>query len=92
MEKGIRNVDVVARKFGPALTRATNQRLEIAKKEERKREEIVERRKTEVMTATRQRARGRISLLSEEEEIYKSDTRYETDPDQADNNENPLQL
>ncbi len=62
------------------MTKATNQRLEVARKERRKREEMVERRKTEAMTAKRQRVRRGISLSSEEEEIYKIDTRGETDP------------
>ncbi len=48
--------------------------------------------KTEAMLAKRQRARGRISLSSEEEKNYKSDTRDETDLDQANNNKIPLQL
>ncbi len=51
MEKGIRNADTVAHKLGPASTRATNQRLEVAGEERRKREEMVERRKTEAMAA-----------------------------------------
>ncbi len=53
---------------------------------------MVERRKTEAMAAKRRRARGGISLSSEEEENYESDTGDETDPDQADDNKNPLQL
>ena len=36
MEKGIRNVDIVARKFGPTSTKATNDRLEVAREERRK--------------------------------------------------------
>ncbi len=81
IKKGIRNTDAVARKFGPASTRATNQRLEIAREEKQKREEIVEKRKTEAMATKRQRTRGGISLSSKDEEIYESDTRDETDPD-----------
>ena len=50
MKEDIRNADVVVRKLGPALTRATNQRLEVASKKSWKREEMVERRKTEAMT------------------------------------------
>ncbi len=92
MEKGIRNADAVVRKLGPALTRAINQRLEVAREERRKREEMVERRKTEAIAAKRQRARGGISLSSEEEENYESDTEDETDLDQANNDENSLQL
>ncbi len=92
MEKGIRNVDAVARKLGPALTRATNQRLEVAREERQKREKMVERRKIKAMAAKQRRASGGISLSSEEGENYESDTRDETDPDQVDDDENPLQL
>ncbi len=53
MEKDIKNADTVVRKLGPASTRATNQRLEVAREERQKREEMVERRKTEVMAPKR---------------------------------------
>ncbi len=53
---------------------------------------MVERRKTEAMAAKRRRARRGISLCSEEKENYESDTGDETDPDQADDDENPRQL
>ncbi len=92
MEKGIKNADAVARKCRLALTRATNQSLEVAREEKPKREEMVKRRKTKSMVAKRWRARKRISLSSEEEENYKSDTRDETDPDQANNDKHLLQL
>ncbi len=92
MEKCIRNLDTVVRKLGPASTRATNQRLEVAREERRKREEIVEKRKTEAMAAKCRRARGGISSSNEEEENYESDTGDETDTDQADDDKNPLQL
>lgn len=73
------------------MKRATNHKLEVAREERRKREEMVERRKTEAMAAKRQRARGGISLSSEEGGNYESDTGDETDPDQA-NDEYLLQL
>ncbi len=92
MEKGIRNAGAVAHKLRPALTRTTNQKLEVAKEERRKKEEMVERRKTKAMAAKCQRARRGISLFSEEEEIYESDTENKTDPDQANDDKNPLQL
>ena len=89
MEKGIRNADAVARKLGPASTRATNDRLEAAREERRKREEMMERRKAEAMAAKRRRARGGISLSSEKED--ESDNVDDTDLDQA-NDKYPLQL
>ena len=92
MEKGIKNVDGVARTLKPALTRVTNQMLEVAWKERRKREKMMERRKTKAMAAKRQRARRGINSSSKEEENYKSDTGDETDLDQAGNDKNPLQF
>ncbi len=44
------------------------------------------------MAAKCRRARGGISSSSEEGENYKSDTGDETDPDQAEDDENLLQL
>ena len=81
IEKSIKNADAVARKLGPASTRATNDRLEAARKERRKREEIMERQKAEAMAAKRHRARRGISLSSEKED--ESDTGDDIDSDQA---------
>ncbi len=92
MEKSIRNADAVVCKLGQASTRTTNQRLEVVKEERQKREEIVEKQKTEAMVAKRWRARRGISLSSEKMKNYKSNTGDETNPDQADNDKNPLQL
>ena len=92
MEQGIRNADAIARKLRPASIKATNQRLEVARKERTKRVEIMEKQKTEAMTAKCRRARGGISLSNEEEKNYESDTRDKTDPNQVGNNKNPLQL
>ena len=89
MEKDIKNADAVARKLGPASIRATNDRLEAAREERRKREEMMERRKAEPMAAKRRRARGEISLSGEKKD--ESDTRDDTDPDQA-NDKYLLQL
>lgn len=70
---------------------ATNHRLEDARKEKQKREEIVEKRKAEVLTVKRLRARRGISLSSIKEENYESDTKDNIDPDQA-NDKYLLQL
>ncbi len=72
------------------MIRATNQRLEVAREKRRKKEEMVERRKTEGIATKRQRARRGISLSRKEKENYESDTGDETDPDQAVNDENLL--
>ena len=80
MEKDIRNIDAVIRKLGLASTRATNQNLGVAREERRKKEEMVERRKTEAMSAKHQSARPGICSSSKEEENYKSDNGDEMDP------------
>ena len=82
--KGIRNADAVARKLGPALIKATNLRLEVAKEEVRRKQEVVERRKAEAAAAKRQRDRGGISSSNEDDDNYYSDT-DDTNPDQEDN-------
>ena len=92
IEKGIRNADAVVCKLRPASTRATNQRLEVAREERRKREEIMKKRKTKAMAAKQRRARGGISSSNEEEENYESNTGDETNPNQASNNKNAIQL
>ena len=89
MKKVIRNAEAVARKLEPTLTRATNDRLEATRENKRKREEMMERRKAEAMAAKWRRARGGISLFSEEED--ESDTGDDMDPDQADG-KYPFQL
>ncbi len=53
---------------------------------------MIEWQKTKAMAAKHQKARRGISLSSEEEKNYESDTKDETDPDEADNNENLLQF
>ena len=58
MQKDIKNADTIACKFGPALIRATNNRLEIPSKERQKKKEIKERRKTKAIVAKRRRTRG----------------------------------
>lgn len=55
IKKDIRNADVVICKLELMLIRAINQRLEVAKKVKRKKEEIIEKLKIEVMTAKCQR-------------------------------------
>ena len=81
METSIRNIDTVARKLGPASTRATNDRLEVAREERQKREKMIDRWKAEAIAAKRCRARGKISLSSEKED--KSDIGDNIDPNQA---------
>ena len=56
--KGIRNTDAVARKLAPALIKATNLRVEVAKEEVQKKHEVVKRRKAEAAAAKQQRDRG----------------------------------
>ena len=89
MEKGIKNADMVIRKLGPASIRVINDRLEAAREERQKREEMIKRRKAETMAAKQRRARGGICLSNEEKD--ESDIRDDRDPDQA-NDKYPLQL
>lgn len=83
MEKGIKKADAVPSKLEPALTRTTNHRLEVARENSWKREEIVRRRKTNGMVVKRQRAKERICLSSEEKGNYESDIGDEMDSNQA---------
>ena len=85
MEKGIKNADTIACKLGLALIRVINDRLDVVREERQKKEEMMKRRKAEAMVAKRRRTRGRISLSSEEED--KSNTRDNTDLDQANPNQ-----
>ena len=91
MDKGIKNANTSACKLGSALIKTTNYRLKVAREERRKKEKIVERRKTKAIIAKCQRAKGGISLSSEEKESYESDSKDEIDLDQA-NDKYPLQL
>ena len=94
MKKGIRNANAIARKLGPASTRATNDRLKVAKEKRRKREVMMERRKAEFIAAKRRRTREGISLSNKEEDG--NDTEDDTDPDRADldqaNDKYPVEL
>ena len=56
------------------MIKATNLRLEIAKEEIRKKQEVVERRKAEVVVTKQQKNRRDISLFNEYDDNYYSDT------------------
>lgn len=77
MKKGIQNADVVACRLEPALTKVTNLR----KKEARKKQEVVDRQKTETIVEKQWRDRGRNSVFIKDDGYYNSDM-YGTDPDQ----------
>ena len=79
MKKGIRNANAVACKLESVLIRVNNDRLEIAREEWQKREEIMERRKAEAIVTKWRRARGRISLSNEKED--ENDIEDDIDPD-----------
>ena len=84
MKKGVQNPNTVACKLKLALTKASNYRLEVAREEKQKKEEMVEKQKTEAMDAKCHRNRKGISLFSKKKGNYKSDTRDDIDPNQAD--------
>ena len=90
MGKGVQNLDAVAHKLEPALTRVSNYRLEVAREKKRKIEEMVEKRKTKAMATKRRKDRGGINLSSEEEGNCENDNGDDTDPDQVDD-KYPLQ-
>lgn len=82
MKKSMRNANTFVRKLSPVSIRATNYRLEVAKKERRKREEMVERLKAEAMVAKQRRVgRGIGSPSTKEDE---SDTGDDMNSDQSD--------
>ena len=81
MAKDIQNVDVIARKLRPTSTKAINHRLEVAKKEQRNREKLMERQKTEAMAAKCRRDGEKISLSNRKEENYESDNKDDIDQD-----------
>ncbi len=74
IERGIQNIDAVAHKLEPASIRVTNHRLEVAREEKRK---------TKAIATKHRKNRGGISLSSEKEENYDSNTIDDTDSDQA---------
>ena len=74
----------MACKLRPASIKATNLRLEVAKEEVWKKQEIVERRKAEAAAAKQQRDRGGISSSNEDDDNYYNDI-DDIDPDQEDN-------
>lgn len=77
MKKGKQNAEAAAWKLEPASTEATNRR----KKEARKKQEEVDRRKAEAIAKKWRRDRGRSSLSIEDNGYYDNDTSG-TDPDQ----------
>ena len=65
MEKGIQNADAIACKLRSASIRVTNYRLEVIRKKQRKRKEMIEKWKIKAIAAKCQRVKRRISLSSE---------------------------
>ncbi len=78
LEKGVQNVDAVARKLTPASIKATNLRRE----EARKKQEVVDQRKAEIIAEKWQRDRGGSSLSIEDDRYY--DDESSADPDKKD--------
>lgn len=83
MKKAIKNTNAVIFKLELALIGATNHKLEVTNKEKWKREEIMKKRKIEIMVVKHQRARRGINLSSKKKKNYKSDTENKTNLDQA---------
>lgn len=66
------------------MTKVTNHRLEFDREEKRKNEKMIEKRKIEAIATKHCRNKREISLSSEKEESYESDTGDDTNPNQAD--------
>lgn len=64
---------------------ATNHTLEVTREKNQKKEQIIKKQKIEIIATKHSKARRGISLFSEEEEDYKSNTGEEINLDQADN-------
>lgn len=78
-------MDVLAHKLGLVLTKVTNYRLEITKKERHKEEKIIARQKTEAMIAKYRRAKREISLSSKKKRNYKNNKEDKSNLNQANN-------
>ena len=78
------NKDAVARKLGLASIKTTNLRLEVAKEEVQRKQEVVKRQKAEVAAVKRQRDRGDISSSNEDDDNYYNNT-DNTDLDEENN-------
>ena len=85
MTKDIQNADALACKLGPISIKTINHRLEVAKKEQGKREKMVKKRKTKTMTVKCHRNRRRNSLSSREKGNYQCEIGDNTNSDQVDN-------
>ena len=86
MEKGIQNADAIACKLKPASTKTTNLR----RKEVRKKQEVVNKRKAEAMAKKRRRNRGGNSLSIKDDGYYDSDI-YGTNLNQEDDINYPVE-
>lgn len=67
------------------MIRVNNHKLEVVREEKRRREKMVEKRKTKAMTMKHCKDRRGFSLFNEEKANYKSNIKDDTDWDQADN-------
>lgn len=83
MRKDIRNADAIACKLETVLIRIINNRLEVARKERQKKEEMKERQKAKAITIKLQEVREKMSSFNKEED--ESDIRNDTDLDQIEN-------
>lgn len=71
MKKGIKNIYAIAYKLKLASIKATNHKLEVAKKESQKREEMIKREKTKAMATKYQNPRGKLLYLMKRRKIIK---------------------
>lgn len=74
---------MLVNKLRPALIKAINHKLKDAKKKKQKRQKIFEKRKAEIISAKRYKAKKEISSSNVKEENYKSNTKDNIDLDKA---------
>ena len=82
--KSIWNADAVVHKLRPTSIKTNNLRLEVVKKEVRKKQEVMERRKAEAAAAKLQRDREGINSVNKNDDNYYSNIDY-INPDQENN-------
>ena len=79
--KRYKNINVIAYKLKPTLSKSTNCKFETTSKKNKNREEIIERWEIKVITIKHQKVRIEVSLSSKKKKNYKSDIEDEINPD-----------
>lgn len=75
MKKSIQNINAIAYKLKPVLTRIINYKLEVNRKKKWKKDKIVEKQKIKFIVVKCRKNRERINLYSKKKENYKNNIR-----------------